>query len=137
VGAAVVSGGDASPVLEPAEHALDAIALLVEVCVVADWGFSVRPARDAGLDFEIGHGLAKPVAVIALVGDQNIGVRQVWLDGRGASIVADLALGEEQYQWLAVAVADRVQLGVQAAFGPSDTAGNSSFLVGLPPFDEP
>jgi hypothetical protein len=67
----------------------------------------------------------------ALVGDQEIGVRQVRQDGRGASIVADLALGEQQDQWLAVPVADGVQLGVQTAFGPSDTAGNSPFLSRL------
>jgi hypothetical protein len=64
----------------------------------------------------------------ALVGDQEIGVRQRSQDGRGASIVAYLALGEQQDQWLAVPVTNGVQLGVQAAFGPSDTAGNSPFM---------
>ena len=58
------------------EHALDAVALLVEVCVVGDRRLAVRPARDAGLDLEIGQGLAEPVAVVALVGDQDIGVQQ-------------------------------------------------------------
>jgi hypothetical protein len=64
----------------------------------------------------------------ALVGEQHLGVRQRSQDGRGAAPGADLALGEEQYQWLAVPVTDIVQLGVQAALGPSDAAGNSPFL---------
>jgi hypothetical protein len=34
----------------------------------------------------------------ALVGDQEIGVRQRLQDGRGATPSADLALGDEQYQ---------------------------------------
>jgi hypothetical protein len=67
----------------------------------------------------------------ALVGDQEIGVRQVGQHGRGASPGADLALDEQQDQWLAVPVTNGVQLGVQAAFAPSDTAGNSPFLSRL------
>jgi hypothetical protein len=36
VGASIVSGVDASPALEPAEHALDPVALAVEGPVVVD-----------------------------------------------------------------------------------------------------
>ena len=36
MGAAVVSGVDAAPVLEPAEHVLDPVALAVECAVVGD-----------------------------------------------------------------------------------------------------
>jgi hypothetical protein len=61
--------------LEPAEHALD--ALLVEVGVVGDRRLAVCPTRDAGLDPEIGQGLAKPVAVVAFVGDQHVGGRRI------------------------------------------------------------
>ena len=66
--------------------------------------------------------------VVALVGDQPVGVGQVGQHGRRAAIVADLALGEQQDQRLALAVADRVQFRVQAALGSSDAAGNSPFL---------
>jgi hypothetical protein len=41
VGATVVSGMDAPPVLEPAEHVLDSVALFVEDGVVGDWDFAV------------------------------------------------------------------------------------------------
>ena len=39
--ATIVSGVDASPVLEAAEHVLDSVALLVEDRVVRDRGFAV------------------------------------------------------------------------------------------------
>ena len=34
--AAVLAHGDTSPILEPAEHDLDAVALAIECCVVRD-----------------------------------------------------------------------------------------------------
>jgi hypothetical protein len=63
----------------------------------------------------------------ALVGDQDFSVRQREEDGRGTAIIADLALSGLQYQWLAVRVATRVQLGVLAAFGGSNAADISPF----------
>ena len=41
MGATVVSGVDAPPVLEAAEHVLDFVALFVEDGVVGDRGFAV------------------------------------------------------------------------------------------------
>jgi hypothetical protein len=41
VGAAVVSGVDASPVFEPSEHDLDFVALLIENGVVWNMDFAV------------------------------------------------------------------------------------------------
>ncbi|MFT5947929.1 MAG: hypothetical protein ACI807_002189 [Paracoccaceae bacterium] len=76
----------------------------------------------------------------SLVGDQGFGTRQRGQDGRAAAIIAArwpagdaciaerVALGEQQNQWLAVRVADGVQLGGQAPFGPPDAAGKSPFL---------
>ena len=132
MGAAVVSCGDASPVLEPAEHALDAVALPVEVYVVQRIGAFrfARPGIQAVTSRTV-RDCADPVAVVALVGDQPVGVRQVGQHRRRAAIIADLALGEQQDQGLAFAVADRVQLRVQAALGSTDAAGNSPFLSRL------
>ena len=47
VGAAVVSGRDAPPIFQFAEHALDLVALLVEVFTV---GVLCFPALDARVD---------------------------------------------------------------------------------------
>lgn len=115
MGAAVGAGGDSAPVLEAAEHARDEVAALIEVFVVINGLYPVGSAWDAGLDVEIAQGFAEPVAVIPLVGDQDIGLRQGREDGCAAAIVADLTLGQKQDQRLAIIVADRVQLRVQAA----------------------
>ena len=49
----------------------------------------------------------------------------------GTGSVADLACGDEQAARATRAVAHRVQLRVQAAFGPSDMPGKSPFLSRL------
>lgn len=85
------------------------------------------PARDAGFDLEIGQGFAEPIAVAAFVGDQHVGLGKGGQHGRRTFAVADLPFGEQQDQRFAVAVANRMQLRVQAALGSSDTAGNSPF----------
>jgi hypothetical protein len=41
MGASIMAGGDAAPVLEPAKHALDQIALLIGLGVVGDWRLAV------------------------------------------------------------------------------------------------
>ena len=54
----VVSGCDASPVLQPAEHALKAIALFVKLGVILDWLLAVLAAGDARLDMACDQRLA-------------------------------------------------------------------------------
>ena len=47
VGATVITHGDVPPVLEPAEHVFNLVALLVEFPVVFDLSFMVLPGRNA------------------------------------------------------------------------------------------
>jgi hypothetical protein len=47
VGASVVSGCDAAPVLDPAEDVLDLVALAIEVFVVGVLDLAVLAGRDA------------------------------------------------------------------------------------------
>ena len=49
------------PVLEPAKHALDAIALFVKLGVILDWLLAVLAAGDARFDIACGQRLAEPV----------------------------------------------------------------------------
>ena len=65
--ASVVTGMDAPPILEPAEHVFDLVALAIENSVVFDRLFAVGFRWDAGHDAAFGESLAKPVGVIALV----------------------------------------------------------------------
>ena len=72
--ASVVACVNASPVLEPAEHVLDLVALSVEGLVVVDLELSVGLGRNAGRDPALGEGLAEPVGAIALVAEQGLGL---------------------------------------------------------------
>ena len=72
---AVIPGGDAAPILEPAKQALDEVTALVKLRVADNRLFTVGTARKAGLDATFGKSLAQPVAVITLVGYQDIGFR--------------------------------------------------------------
>jgi len=108
--ATVVAGVDAAPVFEPAEHAFDEVAAFVLVGIEGDGLRSVGPAGNAGFDAPVGQELPEPIAVISLVGDANIGIGKGGQYGRGATIIADLSLGEQQDERLAVAIANRVQL---------------------------
>ena len=123
MGATIVAGGDAAPVFEAAEYVLDLVAELVDRAVVGMLDLAGLARRDAGFDSLVLEGGAVAVAVVAAVGDEDVGLGQSVEQGGGALVVADLALGEQQRDRTALAIADGVQLGVQAAFRAPDTAG--------------
>src|SRR3546814_5961840 len=72
---AIEAGGDAPPVLEPAEHPLDDVALSVDGLVVVVLDFAVPARRDDGLGAACFEPFAQGLAVIALVGDEFGGRR--------------------------------------------------------------
>jgi hypothetical protein len=43
-------------------------------------------------------------------------------------MIARLSLGQKQDDWLALAIADRVQLGIQSALGAPDAARGPPFF---------
>ena len=131
MGAAVIAVGDPTPVLEFAKHALDRIALLVEQRVVGDELLARLAARHSRGDALVGQCLTIPGAVMAPVIDHPVRIRQRRQHGPRAAIVAGLAFGQQQYQWSALAIAQRGRLGVQATLGPLDMPGYSSILSRL------
>ena len=56
-----ISGCDASPVLDPAEHVLDAVPLSIEVLAVMGRVLSFGTGRDAGQDSLLFQSVAEPV----------------------------------------------------------------------------
>lgn len=131
MGASVVAGSDAPPVLELGEQVLDLVMLVVERGVVGVWDFAAPAGGDARLDAPGFPFLADPGAVIAAIGDEMRGWRQGVEHETGALVVAHLAFGQEQDDRPAVTVADSVELGVQPALGSPDTTGNIPFLSRL------
>ncbi len=73
--ASVVSGCDASPVLQLGEKVLELVALLVELLVVWVWHLSAPARRDARFDAFCLQGLTERGAVIAPVSNQCCGWR--------------------------------------------------------------
>lgn len=131
MGTSVVSGGDAPPILDPAEHVLDAIALLVEDCVVLGRGPALFAWWNAGRNAFVFQSVAEPVGVVTTICQQFLGFGQAVEQMPGTLIVAGLARGEEKQQGSAQPIGDGVQLGIQAAFRASDTAGKSPFFSRL------
>ena len=80
------------PVFQPAEPALAEVSSLVEFGVVGYRLLAVGTAGNAGFDPAVGEGGAEAVAVITLLSDQSLGVRQGRQQGCGTAVIVDLAL---------------------------------------------
>lgn len=110
-GELIVSSGDAPPVLEPAEHALDEIALLVGLRVegvdVLAGGVVGDDGRRAALDQE----LAQLVGVIGGVGQAEARARKGLQQRPGKGGVAALSGGYFEGDEASLAIDDGVDLG--------------------------
>jgi hypothetical protein len=96
-----------------------------------DRDLAVCPRRNTGNDFAFRQGISEPVGIIALVGEQRLGFRQGLKHPGGTFVIAHLTFAQQQDQWSAVTIANRVQFGIQATFGASDTSGNIPFFSRL------
>lgn len=72
VGALVVAGGDGAELLEPAEEALDTVALLVAIAVVRDGDAAAAGRRDDDGDAGLAQGPGEMVGVVGAIGDQAV-----------------------------------------------------------------
>jgi hypothetical protein len=108
--ASVVAGGDATPVLEAREQVLDPVTLLVEFPVVAGGGLAPAPGRDAGGNSRVLKGLAEPVGIVALVGQERPCGQESIQQGRRTSRVPHLAGRQEEGQRPTQPAAAHVQL---------------------------
>lgn len=91
MGASIISGCDASPVLKLGEQVLDLVALSIENLVVVEGNFAAAARGDAGLDTSCFEFLTEPCAVIAAIGNQMGGRRQGVEHETRALVVAHLA----------------------------------------------
>ena len=71
LGELVVAGGDGSVDLQMPEHALDAVAFLVEDAIVDDRCLAVRAARDDGIDPAPAQIVADGIGVVPFVAQQG------------------------------------------------------------------
>ena len=136
MGATVIAHGNAPPVLEAAEQALNEIATLVKFGVVNDGLFAATATGNTGRDVALAESPAPSApapsaAVIALVGNHDLGIRECGKQGMRPPIIADLALCQQQDDWSAIAVRDGVELGVESSSGASDAPRKSPLFSRL------
>lgn len=110
-GEPVVAGGDASEVLEATEHALDGVAIPVEVGREAVLPDPVRLGRDVrhrALRFD---GATDAVAIVALVGVQDAALRKAFQQRRSRCAISHLATGQQEGDRPAESIGQGVDLG--------------------------
>ena len=95
----------------------------LELLAVSDRGRAIGATGDAWSGAACAERLMEPVGIVAAICDQHRRVGHGGEHQRRALVVADLALGEQQDARPPALVADRVELGVQVAFGAADTSG--------------
>ena len=119
-----VAGRDASELFDELKETLDQVALGVEGEVAIASDLAVRPWRDDRLDGSHFEALDEGVGVVALVGEEGIGLR-FSREGFSLGDIVDLAAGEAERQRVAQGVDNHVDLGgraaARAAYGLVDT----------------
>jgi hypothetical protein len=114
---AVVACGDAAPILEPAEHDLDAVALAVKRLVAGDRLLAALFQRHAGGDAAAGESGAEAATILAAVGDAFAGGWKLVQQQGSAAMIPGLAFGEQQRNGASLAVADGVEFRLPPALG--------------------
>lgn len=130
--APIVSGGDTPPVLQPAEHDLDAVAPLVASLVVSHGLLAGLPAWDADLHPLVFQCFSEPIGIVTPVRQQPVRFREAAQQRRRTGVVADWTGRQEEPDRPAVRIGDGVQLGVHAALGAPNLAFAPPFMDGPP-----
>jgi hypothetical protein len=124
----VVSGCNASELLEVVEEALDTVALLVEIGVVGSLDFTVALGRNDDLGAAFGDLFGKMVGIVSLVGNGRIGVDTVdQVMGKGDAVA--LSGRGDQADRQAECLGGGVDLGAQATARPAQALGMSPPLT--------
>ena len=116
----VVSRGDATPVLEPAEAAFDDVAGLVGLLVMADFLLAVGFARDDSFDAAIFEEGPDSVGIVGFVGEQFLDARDQAHAVFGHHAIGGVSGREDEGPGPTEFIDDRVDLAVAAAFRNTD-----------------
>ena len=108
MGTAVITHGDAPPVLKFGEHVLDFVPLFVEIFVIINRLFAVLSGRDAGRYSLSSQRRTEPIAVIASICQHFFDSGQFVDKQRSPRVIANIPFSQNHGHWLAVAIADGV-----------------------------
>ena len=87
----VIAGCDAPPILEPAEHDLDAVSLFVSAFVVFDARLALLPAGDARAYPFVLQRFSEPVGVVAAIPKQPVDFWKAAEQRPCPDVIADLS----------------------------------------------
>ena len=127
--APVVACSDPAPVLDAAEHNLDAVSAFLAALVIFDGFVAGFSARDAGRDTLLLQSIAEPVGIIATISEQPLGFGKLVEQSGGTDIIADLACGHEEAERAPLRIRHGMKFGVHAAFGAADQASRIPFFT--------
>jgi hypothetical protein len=116
----VVSRCDPPEILEPAETALDDVAVFISLLVVADFLFAVGFAGDDGLDAALLEESPDRIGIVALVGEEFLDAGDEADAFFGHPTIGGIARREDERPGSAKPVHDRMDLAVAAAFRKPD-----------------
>ena len=117
---AVISCGDSSEVLEAPEHALDGVAVAIEIGRETILPTAIGLGRDVGCGALALDLATDGIAVIPLVAVQDFGAGHLVEQGIGGGAVGDLAAGQQERDRTAEAIGQRVDLRRPPAAGTAD-----------------
>jgi hypothetical protein len=116
----VVAGRDPTEILEPAKAALDDIALLVGLLVMADLVLAVGFAGNDSLDAALFEESSDRIGVIAFVGEQFLDARNEANAGFRHDAIGNVAWCQDEDPRPAKLIDYRVDLAVAAALRSPD-----------------
>jgi hypothetical protein len=113
--------------LDLVEEAFDEVALAIEGEVGFAWLLAVRLRRNDGRDLSLSECVDERVRVVALVGDQRVGL-EVFEQRLGLRDVGGLSGRERQRDRIAECIDDGVDLGCQSAARAADGLVSAVFF---------
>lgn len=99
------------------------MALAIEARIVRGQFVALTLRWNAGDDTALLEAAVHPVRGIGLVGDEQLGLRQIGDQAFGSLVIAALALGQVEPQRPPLPVANDMQLAGQPATAAPDTSG--------------
>ena len=120
MGETIVSCGNSSEVLEAPEHALDGVAVAVEIGREAILPATVDLGRDVGCGALALDLATDGIAVISLVTMRDFGGGHSVEQGIGGGAVGDLAAGQQEGDRAAEAIGQRMEFRRPSAAGTAD-----------------
>lgn len=132
----VVARGDATEVLEVAEHAVDRFAPFVEGLGEAAFPAAVCLGRNVRNRTLALNEIANRVGVIGFIAEHDGLGHKIVQQDTGRPAIGDLAAGQQKAQWSAFAVDECIELAVATATADPDRLDERHLISRPPPAEQ-